>query len=251
MPKPVRFGLDLGSSYVKVVAGAAPGKIRFRRAVPTSLDYVHAVARALRREGALPLRGAVSTGYGKHGLDGPTRRNEVSCLARAFLDEGHLEGTLVDIGGQDTKVLRFEDGRLKDFHLNRRCAAGTGSFAEFLMHRMRLSPLRLNALARETAESHRLNHFCTVFAATEIIDLVQKGTPLAAVARSVYVSVALRAREIAPLVSPLYLCGGFVAHHPIFPEIFKEVHGADAEVVAHPKFYSAFGAFLTAWDDPS
>jgi activator of 2-hydroxyglutaryl-CoA dehydratase len=172
--------------------------------------------------------------------------SEAACLARAFLHDGHTEGTLVDIGGQDAKVLRFTDGRLADVHLNRRCASGTGSFAEYLAHRMRLTARGLNALARQADRAPHLNRYCTVFAATEIIDLLQKGTPLPEVARSIYVSMALRVRDIAPLKSSVFLCGGLVAHHPVFAEVFRQTTGIAAAVMPHPKFYTAYGAFLAA-----
>jgi len=152
----------------------------------------------------------------------------------------------VDIGGQDAKVLSFAGGRLTDVQLNRRCASGTGSFAEYLAHRMRLSARGLNILARQADRAPRLNHYCTVFAATEIIDLLQKGTPLPEVARSIYVSMALRVRNIAPLKSPVFLCGGLVAHHPVFAEVFRETTGMDASVMPQPKYYTAYGAFLAA-----
>jgi activator of 2-hydroxyglutaryl-CoA dehydratase len=248
MAEPLRFGVDLGSSYVKVVGGSSPEKARLRRVGPTGVDYASALQRLLPPEALAGTAPLTLTGYGKHGREQGRHRSEVACLARAFLYEGHGEGTLVDIGGQDTKILRFAERRLKDFHLNRRCAAGTGSFAEFLMHRMRLTPRKLDAFARQAREAPRLNQYCTVFAATEVIDLVQKGTPLSAVARSVYVSVALRVKEVGPLTPPVFVCGGFAAHHPVFPEILQEVTGFVTEVVPHPKFYAAYGAYLFSWE---
>jgi (R)-2-hydroxyacyl-CoA dehydratese activating ATPase len=246
MPEAARFGLDLGSSYVKVVGGSASGRVLFRRARATGVDFNGALGRLLPSGCPADNGKAVLTGYGKHGRGEGVQMSEAACLARAFLHGGRTEGTLVDIGGQDAKVLSFEGGRLTEVRLNRRCASGTGSFAEYLMHRMRLTARGLNALALQSDKATRLNHYCTVFAATEIIDLLQKGTPLEEVARSIYVSMALRVRDIAPLKAPVFLSGGLVAHHPVFCDVFRETSGMDAAVVPHPKFYTAYGAFLAA-----
>lgn len=243
----MRAGLDLGSSYLKVVAGPGPGRITLRRAAAAVLDYRQALA-GLGVGDLLDSGRAVLTGYGKESLGG-TLRNEVACLARAWERAGYGDGTLVDIGGQDIKVLRFRAGKLTQYRFNRRCAAGTGSFIETLCHRLRLSARRLNALAAEAADAKPLNSFCTVFAATEVLDRVQRGEALSALARGAYASVAARVREVGELEPPVRLCGGFAAHHPVFREVFAEGGGPEAVPVPHPKYFAAWGAFCLAWEE--
>ncbi len=240
----MRAGLDLGSSYIKWVAGPAPERVTVRRAAASVLDYREALKRLDARPGP---GGCVLTGYGREVFPG-TARTEVACLARAWAGAGYGDGSLVDIGGQDIKVLRFQGGKLKHHKFNRRCAAGTGSFIESLCHRLRISARRFNALAGEADGARPLNSFCTVFAATEILERVQRGEPLPALARGAYASVAARVREVGVLEPPVRLCGGFAAHHPVFRRVFAEGGGGEAETVPHPKYFAAWGAFLLAWD---
>ena len=242
----MRAGLDLGSSFLKVVAGPSPDRVTLRKAAASSLDY----RGALERLGVADLPGsgrAVLTGYGREAFGG-RGVSEAACLARAWERAGYGEGTLVDIGGQDIKVLSFAGGRLRRCKFNRRCAAGTGSFIEALCHRLRLSARRMNALAAEPGPPLPLNSFCTVFAATEILERVQKGEPLAALARGAFVSVASRVREVGELVEPVRACGGLIAHHPVLLGLLSDATGVEVAAVPHARFFAAWGAFCLAWE---
>ena len=243
----MRAGLDLGSSYMKVVAGPSPDRVTMRKAVAAVLDYREAL-RSAGAERFLRAGNSVLTGYGREAFEG-TARSEVACLARAWERAGYGDGTLVDIGGQDIKVLRFRGGKLRQYKFNRRCAAGTGSFMEALCHRLRLSVRRLNALAAEARDQRPLNSYCTVFAATEILERVQRGESLAELVRGAYGSVAARLREVGELEPPVRLCGGFAAHHPVFRSVLSEGGGAEAGTVPHPKYFAAWGAYCLAWEE--
>ncbi len=242
----MKAGLDLGSSYLKIVAGPSPGRVTLRRAAAAALDYRGPLERA--GVAALLDRGdALLTGYGKEAFAAASR-NEVTCLARAWREAGYGDGTLVDIGGQDIKVLLFREGRLRHFKFNRRCAAGTGSFIESLCHRLRLSPKRLRALAAASNEAPPLNSFCTVFAATEVLDRAQRGEPLPRLARGAYAAVAARVVEVGELEAPVRLCGGFVAHHPVVLPVLQAMAPGPITVIPRPQFFAAWGAFLLAWE---
>lgn len=243
----MKAGLDLGSSYLKIVAGPSPGKVTLRRAAAAALDYRGPLGRA-GVAGLLERGDALLTGYGKEAF-AVSSRNEVACLARAWREAGYGDGTLVDIGGQDIKVLLFREGQLRHFKFNRRCAAGTGSFIESLCHRLRITPKRLGALAADAGEAPPLNSFCTVFAATEVLDRAQRGEPLERLARGAYASVAARVAEVGELEAPVRLCGGFVAHHPVFLPVLRAAVPGEIAVVPRPKFFAAWGAFLLAWED--
>ena len=89
--------------------------------------------------------------------------------------------TVVDIGGQDNKIIRLDaNGQRVDFRMNRKCAAGTGAFVEEIALRLGVDLEEMDRLAASTTESVRLSSFCTVFAKTEILAHLRKGVPVKA-----------------------------------------------------------------------
>ena len=135
--------------------------------------------------------------------------------------------TIVDIGGQDNKVIRLDDsGRRVDFKMNRKCAAGTGAFLEEIA--LRLGHRRWRSWSgwpSSTDEAVRLNSFCTVFAKTEILAHLRRGEPLAGLVRGAFLSVVNRVAEMDPLDGEVVLTGGVVAHNPTIAEILAEQAG--------------------------
>jgi predicted CoA-substrate-specific enzyme activase len=186
------------------------------------------------------------TGYGRDQCEGLVRKTEISSLAIAMNHLGFTDASLVDIGGQDNKVLKIKNGKLIDHALNRRCAAGTGSYLEFLSFRLNIDAAEMNRLAAEETGYHPLNSFCTVFAGTEILDCMKKKIPLPKLIRGMYASVAERVREMAGLAAPVYLSGGVVAHHPLLPDIFKSVLGFGVVPAPQPQYLAALGIAVHA-----
>jgi len=241
------LGVDLGSSYVKAVLLDEGGRIVRSGLRPTGYDYREAVEALLPGFPAEVPRVGL-TGYGRKQVLEGVRKTEISCLAKALLHEGVRDATVVDIGGQDCKLLRIEGGRLASHHLNRRCAAGTGSYLEFMAYRLGLDCGEMTRLSAQTRECRSLNSYCTVFASTEILDCLRRRVPLPQLVRGMYASIAERVGEMAPLEPPLYLAGGVVAHHPAVTEIFSAVHAVDVHEAPRPQFLAAQGAALYARD---
>ncbi|RMF78080.1 MAG: hypothetical protein D6739_12100, partial [Nitrospirae bacterium] len=181
-------GLDLGSSYVKGVLVNAAGEIAAAAAVPTGYDYTAASRRVLERLGDGDLRPVGTTGYGRDLVRSDLARTEITCLARGAAALGADEGTVVDIGGQDCKVIAVRGGRAAGHWINRSCAAGTGAYLEFLAHRLELDPAAMSELAATAARFHVLNSFCTVFTGTEILDCLRRQVPLPELVRGMYAS---------------------------------------------------------------
>lgn len=244
------IGLDIGSSYVKAVSLRADNSIDEKFLIKTGYDYTAAVSSLLeqfKRKSSSPLIGV--TGYGRNHWDGAVRKTEISSLAKALNQLGITEGTLVDIGGQDNKVLKIKAGKLSDHALNRRCAAGTGSYLEFIAYRLDMDIEQMNRLARWEnggASYHTLNSYCTVFAGTEILDCIKKNIPLSDLVRGLYASIVERVREIAVLDLPVFLSGGVIAHHSVLADIFKAVLGKEVNVLPDPQFLAAMGIALYA-----
>lgn len=237
------MGLDIGSSYVKAVVlrSENPPAIEAKYLEKTGYDLSAAVESVLSHVPTPFVLGV--TGYGRSRWKGMVRKTEISALARAVQALGVTDGTVVDIGGQDCKVLKIRNGALIDHALNRRCAAGTGSYLEFIAHRLNIAPDALNDRAAQASGMHRLNSFCTVFASTEILDCMNRDIPLPHLIRGLYASIAERVSEIASLDSPVYLSGGVIGHHPVLVDGFKMVLDKDIDinVLPDPQYLAALG----------
>lgn len=247
------IGLDIGSSYIKAVSIPLCGisqdnAILEKYQQRTGYLYNQSAASILSCFAVKPsLLGL--TGYGKEQwekLPGVAHRTEISALAQAIKALHISDGTLVDIGGQDSKVLIFKNHTLIEHAMNRRCAAGTGSYLEFIAHKMNLDLQNMNQLAAQEKTYYPINSFCTVFASTEILDCIKKNIPLSQLVRGLYISIAQRVREIATLQPPVYLAGGLVAFHPVLLDIFSSILGMQTYVVPNPQFLAAWGIALYA-----
>jgi predicted CoA-substrate-specific enzyme activase len=241
------LGLDLGSSYVKAVVMNGTGEILHKGVTQTGYDFQKAVDTLVSDFPDRPVIAGV-TGYGRRDYQGEVRKTEISCLARGMAHLGYLEGTLVDIGGQDCKLIRLSGGSIREHFINRRCAAGTGSYLEFLAYKLRLDIEEMNDLARGSSHYHPLNSYCTVFTGTEILDYLRRKVPLADLIRGMYHSIVSRIKEMAPLAPPVVISGGVIAHHPILEEIFNEELKLEVEMLPAPQFLAAQGAAIFARD---
>lgn len=237
----------LDSEAVTVVGGAC---------LPTGPDPAAAGALALqaaldaadvRRE---DIAAAVATGYGRDVLpDADWRVTEISCAARgAHLLDGSVR-TVVDIGGQDSKVIHLDaDGFPVDFALNDRCAAGTGRFLEVMAGALGVGVEGLGALAVSADEPAPVTRTCTVFAESEVVGLLAGGRTPAEVAAGLCRATAQR---VAQLVAALraeprvMLIGGVALNQAVREELARAL---DMELVVpdQPQLVVATGAALVA-----
>lgn len=155
--------------------------------------------------------------------------------------------TLVDIGGQDNKVIKLDDkGHRIDFKMNRKCAAGTGTFIEEIANRISVPLEELDGMARRTQKKIKIGSFCTVFASTEVLSHIRAGVSADELVRGVFESVVDRVMEMIPVADPLALCGGVVQYFPVIADIFRERISGEVIVLPHPQLTGAFGAALFA-----
>jgi predicted CoA-substrate-specific enzyme activase len=247
-------GVDVGSVYAKAVVVDGGGVPLARAILPTGLDLAGTGAAALARACAdagvaqESLCGTLGTGYGRDDVSASHgTRSEVLCLATGAFALRPQAMTLVDIGGQDSKAVFLDgEGRRTDYRMNRRCAAGTGSFLEIICLRMGVPLADLCAMAERTRECAPLGSFCSVFAATEVLDLLRRGHTAEAIARGAYRSVAQRVAEMGLGGERLFLSGGVAAHHPVLAGLVEEVTGIPTETLPDPQHVGAFGAALLA-----
>jgi len=250
----VYCGIDVGASATKLVL-VDGARSELARAVRSSgVDYgataAACLADALADAGASQEQVArtLATGYGRRNVvfaDGAM--TEIHCHGVGCFHHVPRAITIVDIGGQDNKVIRLGgDGRRLDFRMNRKCAAGTGAFIEEIALRLDLPLADMDGLAASTSEAVRLSSFCTVFAKTEILTHLRRGVSAAEIVRGAFRSVIDRIVEMDPLAGEVVLTGGVVAHNPTVAQILGERLGRKVQVPPNPQFTGALGAALLA-----
>jgi predicted CoA-substrate-specific enzyme activase len=246
------IGIDAGSTTSKLVAvdhdGAIVGSLleptepRVEVQVQKMIDALHS---ELGVDGHVP---AIATGYGRKLIKDATRNvTEITCHARGVFRDLGRAGTLVDIGGQDSKVIRIgDDGRPVDFMMNDKCAAGTGRFLEYTAARLGVPVEELGGRALSTNHEEPISSTCTVFAESEIISLIARGSEPDAILRGLHRSLVGRVVSMARnvgIVSPLMLSGG-VARNEAVRRMIAEATGEDVILPRDPQLMGAYGAAL-------
>ena len=160
-------------------------------------------------------------------------------------------GTLVDIGGQDSKVIRIgEGGKAVDFMMNDKCAAGTGRFLENTAGRLQVSLDDLGPRALGAEKEEKISSTCTVFAESEIISLLAHGVGVDSILKGLHRSLISRIVAMihtVGLVPPLMLSGG-VAQNAAVRAILSEATGVDVILPERPQLMGALGAALVGLD---
>ncbi len=246
------LGIDVGSATVKLVAVDGAGTLAWNRVEPAEPRIEDQVARLLNCAGqetgagsATPL---VATGCGRGLVQSASRRvTEITCHARGIYRELRHGGTLVDIGGQDSKVISIgPKGDVIDFAMNDKCAAGTGRFLENMARRMQVDLDRMGAVALSAHSEAQISSTCTVFAESEIVSLIAHGVPVDAILRGLHRSLVKRLVAMlrtVGLVQPLMLSGG-VVQNPAIRALLEQETGAPVVLPSHPQLMGAYGAAL-------
>lgn len=252
--KDLRLGLDAGSVSVKCVVANAAGAVmdsRYRRHKGRPLQTALYLLEAIIREwGPMPATVTGTSGKRISKVLGVPHVNELMALARAVNKEYPDVRTIMEMGGEDAKLIIVEDGVVKDFALNSVCAAGTGSFLDQQAERMRLDIEAFASLALESRTPPRIAGRCSVFAKSDMIHLQQIATPLEDIVAGLCFAVArnfrgsiVRTREVLPKAAFL----GGVALNQGVVRAFREVFALDHLLVPDPPtLMSALGASLHA-----
>ncbi len=249
-------GIDAGSRTIKVVLlNRAGGRVAAAVVADQGLDQGARAARLLDRAlraaggGRRDVARVVATGWGRAAVTAADATvTEITCQARGVHARHPGARTVIDIGGQDSKVLRLEPGgRVRDFAMNDRCAAGTGRFLEVVAARLEVAPLRLGALAAAARRPATISSTCVVFAETEIVALLAAGVRPANLAAGVLAAVAGRVAALAGRApSPPVLLTGGVALIPGMARALAAALGCPVRVARQPQFTGALGAALLA-----
>lgn len=252
------IGVDIGSTATKAVVLGGDGDVVATVLEPTgfsSVDAAERVRRALRDRGfevgeAGPAR-CVATGYGRIAVPyADDVVTEITChgIGASRLFGG--DGVVVDVGGQDTKVIRLRGGRVVKFAMNDKCAAGTGRFLEIMADRLGVSQERLSVLARMGSET-KISSMCTVFAESEVISLIGRGVAREDIARGVIDSVVSRVSALVGQAGAgadrVFLTGG-LCENAFVAERLGEALGAAVITCPMARYAGALGAAVRALD---
>ncbi|MBU4230942.1 MAG: ATPase [Proteobacteria bacterium] len=251
------LGIDLGASATKAVLLDSRRQIVARTVVATGLDFTRVgqevLEAVLRQAGAdmEHIRCAVATGYGRKNVHFPClSKTEISCHGRGAYHYFPEAITVVDIGGQDTKIIRLgPDGRLLDFQMNRKCAAGTGAFLEEMARRLDLSLSELEQLAGQSQQDVKLGSYCTVFTFTEILALSRRGIAVPDLVKAIFNAIVQRVTELGVLSGKIVATGGVVAYNPTVANLLANRIGVDPLIPPEPQLIGALGAALFAFEE--
>jgi 2-dehydropantoate 2-reductase len=166
------LGIDLGSVYTKFTVIDEQGQVAYQTLLKTlNRDRVASKHVLQTLHSDFNIQYSCATGYGrKHFADAEIIKTEINCAAVGGSQYFAGAKTIIDIGGEDIKVIRCDDqGDVESFYLNDKCAAGTGAFITEIAERAELDITEMNNLAAKSHFNKELNSFCTVFAKTEIM----------------------------------------------------------------------------------
>ena len=193
----------------------------------------------------------VATGYGRHAVSiADTTITEITCHAVGVRQLVPEAMTIVDIGGQDSKLMRLDsDGRVRDFAMNDRCAAGTGRFLEVVAERLGVKIESLGQMAAKSRSPAAISSMCVVFAETEIIGLLTVGRPREDIVAGVQAAIATRIIAMAGrnIDLPIIFTGG-VAMISGMDTALQSALGQSVTVSPDPQMTGALGAAILASD---
>jgi predicted CoA-substrate-specific enzyme activase len=247
------FGLDVGSTTLKIVGIDQSGSMVWHMLEPADPRVELQVERFLDQSREVAQSAdiqLVATGYGRKLVSQASRRvTEITCHARGVFHELKHGGTLVDIGGQDSKVISIgPHGEVVDFAMNDKCAAGTGRFLENTASRLNVPLDDLGDVTLSADSEVTISSTCTVFAESEVVSMLAHGVPLEPILKGLHRSLIKRIIAMVRTVGmtvPLMLSGG-VVRNPAVPHMLEEETGEAVIIPKFPQLMGAYGAALVA-----
>ena len=244
-------GIDIGSTASKV---AVRGDVEMQFVLPTgwsSKETTQIIKERLKENGVDVLADdtkVVATGYGRVAVDFADHViTEITCHARGGREMAGDDCAIIDVGGQDTKVILVEHGMVHDFLMNDKCSAGTGKFLEIMANRLGVTLQELFDMAGEGTVLP-ISSLCTVFAESEVINYIGEGRKREDIAAGVVDSVAAKVAQLSQrknLPQKVILTGG-LSHSEYFTSILSAKVGQKIEPTENGRYAGALGAALLA-----
>ena len=250
------LGIDIGSTASKCVMLKDGNEI-----VSTSLIHVgagtsgpqRAITEVLEKAGMKreDMSYILATGYGRNSLEevADHQMSELSCHAKGASFLFPEVRTVIDIGGQDAKVLRVENGAMTNFQMNDKCAAGTGRFLDVMARILEVDVNELGTLGAQSTKYVGISSTCTVFAESEVISQLARDTNKCDIINGIHLSVAGRVAGLAHRVGvqdQVVMTGG-VAQNSGIVKALEEQLGHTVHTSPLTQYVGALGAALFAY----
>lgn len=245
------LGIDVGSTQTKgvlldngdiiktCIIGAGTGSVSSKKII----DRLFEDKQYNRNDVGI----VVTTGYGRNNFDeSDIQISELTAHSIGVCSCVDRVGTIIDIGGQDVKVMEIVDNKLKNFVMNDKCAAGTGRFLDMIARVFELEVSELGALAKKSTETVAISSVCTVFAESEIISHLSSGKKIEDICNGLLRSVALRAAGLTGrlfLSGKIVMSGGVAKNSGVVAWLSKEMK-QEIVVPDNCEFMGAIGAAI-------
>ena len=251
------LGIDIGSSSSKAAIIDENKELKAVSIINLGTGtnaYQEVVEDAMKQAGITreDIQYTIATGYGRMGYkDADKQITEISCHAKGVTYMVNDAKTIVDIGGQDAKVIKLtDDGQVENFVMNEKCAAGTGRFMEVMARVLACTLDELSPLADKSTKALSINNVCTVFAESEVISRLAAGDKVEDVARGAHVAIAKRVAGMCNRVgyAPKVVMTGGVALNANLVNALSIELNTPVEVVPHCQGAGAIGAAVFAYE---
>ena len=254
------LGIDIGSLSCDAVLLDENDNIVSSSVIPTGVRNIEAIAlvqkNVLETSGimAQDIKSIISTGYGRTRVserDGAV--TEITCHAKGIRSMIPDTRILIDIGGQDSKAMLLdENGKVVDFAMNDKCAAGTGRFLEAMARALEVEVDELGNLDQDATSDLILSSMCTVFAESEVVSLIANGTDQKEIARGLNRSIASRTFSLVKRVAKdfegldISMSGGVAKNRGVVTAITKSLGIQKLNIPDKPDIIGALGAAIIA-----
>ena len=255
--KNVYAGVDLGASRTKVAILDTDKNLLGHAVKKSGTDFGATAGFCL--DASLKMAGlkkgdieqTIATGYGRNNVSfARDTKTEIGCHAKGSFLYFPFSSTIIDIGGQDNKIIKVDQsGRRTGFKMNRKCAAGTGAFLEEMAMRLDVPLGEMDRLASQSENMVKLGSFCTVFSATEVLENIRHGKKLPDIVKGVFFSMIKRVLEMDSLTEKVVMTGGVVAHNPFMVKMTEAIIEREILVPDYPQLTGAIGAALYAMEN--
>jgi benzoyl-CoA reductase subunit D len=250
----ITAGIDIGARSVKVVL-VGDGEVIGRARERSGFDPAGVAARVMKMaagkaglDAGRVLR-LVATGSGRGDVEADGEITEVSATARGIHHLRPGVRTAIDLGAEEGRGVKVgREGRVVDFVINEKCAAGSGAFIEAMARAVEVPLEEFGTLSLESDRQVPMNAQCAVFAESEVVSLVHSRTPRRDIARAVHDAIASRTVSMVRRIGiedEVALVGG-VAHNVGFRDALERALGTSVVVPAEPEYVGALGAALVA-----
>ena len=248
-------GVDIGSTMTKIVLTQRDHRVLSAIKGPTGPEHrqlANEVMKMALEKANLQLDEisyVVATGYGRLNVPFADRQiTELTCHARGVSSLFTNVRTAIDIGGQDAKCMKINNGKMVDFVMNDKCAAGTGRFLEIIAATLGAKVEQLGDISLKSTKKLEISSFCTIFAQQEVVTRLSDGENLEDIIAGLHDALASRVAGLARRlkIEPDVVLTGGVAKNAGIVKAMKENLGCELLIPEDPLLTGALGAAILA-----